>query len=52
MRVTSGTAEWRIDLGSLERETFEYEDLSVGETAEIGTAERRFAIGPTATEET
>ena len=52
MRVASGTAEWRIDLGSLERETFEYEDLSTSETAEIGTTERRFAIGPTATEET
>lgn len=40
-------AGWRIDLGSLDRETLEYEDLSMGETAEFGTEDQRYTIGPT-----
>ncbi|MFC6756193.1 MULTISPECIES: DUF4352 domain-containing protein [Haloarcula] len=47
----STTATWRIDVGSLERETYDYPDLSAGDTLEFGTEDRRFSIGPTSVEE-
>jgi|GEM_PF-2254646 hypothetical protein len=48
----STTAEWGIDLGSLDRETWEYENLSMGDQAEFGIEDQRFTIGPTAIRET